>query len=223
MYIAGTTNSSNYPSTTGAYDRTHNGSNDIFISRLDSSLASLQISTFIGGTGSDHVSYGDLHLDSSGNIYVTGTTGSTDFPTTSGASDTTHNGGSDVFVSKLSNDLSLTQYYVDIRRPDDSGDGTSWATAWKTLHYAIKQINAAGPDHYLLNVAAGIYNIANGEADATLVLNQDNVTIQGAGAGNTIMDGSGNLASWLTGIEIAASDVTVKELSVKEFRYKNIF
>ena len=106
-------------------------------------------------------------------------------------------------------------YYVDISQ-DSEGNGSA-GNPWKTLHYAIQQINAVSPDHYLLNVAAGIYSVTNGEADATLVINQDNVTIQGAGAGSTIIDGSGTLESWLIGIEVHAPNVTIASLEVSNF------
>jgi hypothetical protein len=221
VYVSGYTSSADFPTTTGAYDRTHNGSNDIFISRLDGDFAILQVSTFIGGSGNDNVSQGDSILDSSGNVYVTGTTESTDFPTTSGAYDTIHNGGSDVFVSKLTGDLSLSPgtYYVDISQVSE-GDG-SVGNPWKTLHYALQDINSGPSGTYILNVAAGTYSIANGEADATLVINQDNVTIQGAGAGSTIINGMID-ATWQIGIEINASNVTISGCEVSNFTMNGI-
>lgn len=69
----------------------------------------IQYSTFLGGAGTD-LAYG-VAVDGSGAVYVTGHTRSTGFPTTAGAFDTTHTGGSeDVFVSKLAPDGSSFVY-----------------------------------------------------------------------------------------------------------------
>ncbi len=58
-------------------------------------------------------------MDGSGNAYVTGGTGSSDFPTTAGAYDETHNGSADVFVTKLG--LWLPEDCTN--GLDDDGDG----------------------------------------------------------------------------------------------------
>jgi hypothetical protein len=65
-------------------------------------------STYLGG-GSYDYAYA-LALDSSGNAYVAGRTGSTDFPTTAGAFQTTYKGNYDAFVTKLSADGSSLLY-----------------------------------------------------------------------------------------------------------------
>jgi hypothetical protein len=59
----------------------------------------LSFSTYLGGTGIENA-YG-IALDGDGNVYVTGETASTDFPTTDGAFQGTSGGDRDVFVAKL--------------------------------------------------------------------------------------------------------------------------
>ncbi|HDH05702.1 MAG TPA: choice-of-anchor D domain-containing protein [Nitrospirae bacterium] len=103
VFVAGGTRSSDYPTTEGAYDTVYNSS-DVFVSKLDSRLSSLVSSTFIGGSTYDYA-YA-LAIDSSGDVFVAGWTGSSDYPTTVGAYDTTFNGSYDVFISKLDSDLS---------------------------------------------------------------------------------------------------------------------
>ncbi|MHC4896955.1 MAG: DUF7948 domain-containing protein [Planctomycetota bacterium] len=99
---AGYTSSSTFPTTSGAYDMTHNGGNDAFVSRLIPAplgAKGLSYSTFLGGSGSDRADA--LSVDTAGVVTVAGQAQSTDFPVTSGAYDMTHNGSGDAFVSRL--------------------------------------------------------------------------------------------------------------------------
>jgi hypothetical protein len=98
-YVTGYTSSVDFPTTADAHDSTYNGGFDVFVAKFDTTGATLVYSTFLGGAHFD-AGFG-LTVDASGNVYVTGYTFSSDFPTTAGAYDTSHNGGADVFVAKL--------------------------------------------------------------------------------------------------------------------------
>ena len=107
LYVAGETRSTNFPTTSGAYDTTcgNNGlCNDAgatypdgFILRLTGS-GTLNYSTYLGGTDGDEIRA--IVLDSSTAVYVTGTTRSSSFPRLN-PYDNVMVGNNEAFVSKL--------------------------------------------------------------------------------------------------------------------------
>ncbi len=106
-YITGDTSSTDFPNTTGAYNPIFNGNSDAFVLKLNQTGSSLLYSTFIGGSGSDEGR--DIATDIHGNSYITGWTGSTDFPITPGAYDSILI-GAETFVSNLDSTGSLLMY-----------------------------------------------------------------------------------------------------------------
>ncbi len=99
-YVTGFTDSTNFPTTFGAFQTTFAGFSDAFVSKLDPTGTTLVYSTYLGGGGSD--SANGIAVDTAGNAYVTGRTDSLNFPTTVGALQTSKAGGAfDAFISKL--------------------------------------------------------------------------------------------------------------------------
>jgi len=101
-FIAGTTNSLNLPVTIGSYDTNYNGGYDVFVAKLNSSGSALVYSTYIGG-GADDQAYA-IAIDNSRNSIITGTTTSVNYPTTSGAYDTSFyyaGNYTDIILTKL--------------------------------------------------------------------------------------------------------------------------
>jgi beta-propeller repeat-containing protein len=102
-YVAGSTESDQrtFPVTAGP-DLTHNGSSDAFVAKVDARGTSLVYCGYIGGGANDKC-YG-VAVDTTGNAYVTGMTGSDEqtFPVWVGP-DLSYNGGpSDALVAKVS-------------------------------------------------------------------------------------------------------------------------
>lgn len=116
LYITGITGSPNFPTTPGAYDRTCgsdglcNGTYDGFVTELNTNATALVFSTFLGGSNYDYTA--GIALDSKGAIYVSGNTISTDFPTTTGAAQTTFGGmsaGCDPTTGAICGDVTVTK------------------------------------------------------------------------------------------------------------------
>jgi len=97
LYVTGYTKSSNFP-TANAFQGTIGTYNDAFATKLTAAGNALSYSTYLGGNGGD-TGYG-IAVDSSGCAYVTGGTGSLNFPTVN-ALQGTRSGGGDAFATKF--------------------------------------------------------------------------------------------------------------------------
>ncbi|WP_347274635.1 SBBP repeat-containing protein [Candidatus Kuenenia sp.] len=120
VYITGQSSSGDYPTTTDAYQNFFNGDQEIIISKLNSELTNLLASTYLGGNGNDYGT--SLVIDDSGNVYVTGYSHSSDYPTTTGAYQTSNKSTyQDGIISKLNNDLTtlLASTYIGGSRQDN--------------------------------------------------------------------------------------------------------
>jgi uncharacterized protein (TIGR03437 family) len=123
VYLAGTTSSLDFP-LQNPLQATRSGSSDVFAAKIDSSGSALLYSTYIGGTGTE--SAPGLAVDGNGNLYLSGTTDSIDFPVVnafqpakngSGAY-TSEDGGED--WGEIRNGLSVTAANDLVIFPGDS-------------------------------------------------------------------------------------------------------
>ncbi|HEY1269603.1 MAG TPA: SBBP repeat-containing protein [Candidatus Binatia bacterium] len=208
-YVTGRTDSSDFPTTSGAFQTSMNGDPDTFIAKLSSDGSTLLYSTRLGGSGWE-AGYA-VALDSDGNAYVTGQTYSTDFPVTAGAFDTVLQGlGSGVaFVAKLSADGSQVLYATFLEGgvgPDQTfTTGAAIAVdAGRNAHIAGSTIGSPAQ----LPTTPGAFDTSyNGKADAFVVkLNADGSqllysTFLGGGdndyAGSIALDTAGS--AYITG------------------------
>jgi len=117
LYSAGVTNHNNggfFPATTGSFQVKYAGLYDIGILKYDSAGTRLLYASYLGGSESE--SAHSLYVNAQNELLVLGSTGSIDFPVTSGAFDTsnglglprsnviTYTQGSDIFITKISSD-----------------------------------------------------------------------------------------------------------------------
>ena len=140
--ITGETWSTDYPITDGAYDENYSGGafSKIFITKLNENGTQLKFSTFIGGSNWQLVN--DLEMDNAGNVFITGITGSTNFPITIGVYDESYNGNADIFVTKLNEDGSNIKYSTFLGASGrESGQGIDvdksgnvFITGWTKSH-----------------------------------------------------------------------------------------
>lgn len=217
--VAGLTTSDDFPTKNAVQDVFGGGTTpsiggDMFIAKLTSAGSGLVFSTYLGGSGDDAARLLlHLALDPSGNIYVTGSTNSTDFPVANALQPAYGGGSSDAFVASYTADgtqLRYATYLGGAGLDDGSGiivaaDGTAYATGL-TLGQPFPittrlggQCASGGFQSYL----AGIQPNGAGLRFATLV---------GGCLGNTTtydiaLDSQGRL--YLTG------DTNAKDLSVR--------
>src|SRR6185503_1185181 len=162
VIIAGKTDRTAFPTTRGAYDRTHAGGTDGFVARLSGNGAQLLYSTFFGGADNDDDLFQFTPLISyvAGNtVLVAGGTTSTDFPVTAGALQEIHGnpeavGTEDTYVMRLALDADASgDLSVDAPVPLSPANGTSFATNGFVLLTWSEVVDSSGVDSYEYQVS----------------------------------------------------------------------
>jgi hypothetical protein len=194
-YVTGYTSSSNFPTTARAFQRTLNGFQNAFVTKLDSA-GTMEYSTYLGGDDYDFGSA--IAVNREGKAYVTGTTYaifSSTFPTTSNAYQTVFAGSGDAFVSKLSADGSALEYSTFLGGSGyDGGRGIALDTRGNAYVTGYTRSNA-----FPITVGA-LQTGLNGTEDAFVTkLNKDGSGLEYS----TYLGGSANDAGY--GIAVGAN------------------
>jgi hypothetical protein len=174
-YLTGYTDSTNFPTTAGAFQTQNAGGQDVFVTKIDPNLsgaASLIYSTYLGGSGTDGYNMTTIQsgttggsryvmgtdgptiaVNSSGYAYVTGDTYSANFPVTSGAYET--NPGT--LGSGYGGVAFVTEFNI-------TGSGLVYSTY---LGKSIQIVNGSLTDWPSITMGTGIAVDASGDAYVT--------------------------------------------------------
>jgi PKD repeat protein len=132
-----------YPVTVGAFQTTFGGAQDMSISKLTPTGSARVWVTYLGGNNTDYAQ--NMFSTSNGDLYVYGSTMSTNFPVTAGCYDNTFNGGWDIVVTHLNSTGSalVGSTYIGGTLNDGNGNiGTSSQDAYRGQIIADQTGNA---------------------------------------------------------------------------------
>jgi gliding motility-associated-like protein len=151
VYTAGIVHGVGYPVSLGAYQPSFSGEWDIGIFKFDPTGTQRLYATYLGGASADMPH--SLFVNSFNELIVFGTTGSTDFPVTAGAYQTTFGGGqninyfssihfpsgSDIFVCRLSADGTQLEASTYVGGSDN--DGLNYRNSYNRNYTIMMQGN----------------------------------------------------------------------------------
>ena len=221
IYVAGTTYSIDFPTTSQALQPVFGGGGDACIFKFNSNLTSLLYSTYLGGS-SQEVAL-SLRAKPDGRVVVAGGTMSGNFPATTAASDNTYGGNGDGFISQISTVQGINNgqttflgqgsydqiYFLQLDQNDDVFVlGQTFDNAWPTSNNVYQ---VAGGGLFVVKMNADLTNelitTSVGKAGnpslsptAFLVDSCDRIYISGWGGQNNDSDrGNGRTTNFIGG------------------------
>jgi len=176
-------------------------------------------STFIGGSNDDY-GFG-IAVDSSGYAYVTGITGSNNFPTTTGAYDETNSGDLDVFVTKLNSSGSALSYSTYI-----GGSSYEWGSGIAVDSSGNAYVTGYAGDAFPgFPTTTGAYDEThNGSADVfvTSLNSEGQPTLVELSLLTATATADGVTLHWRTEIEVDNAGFAVYRNDTKDSNYTKI-
>jgi muconolactone delta-isomerase len=174
VYVAGYTDSTDFPRTSGGAQASKRGTADAFVARLNSSLTQILQSTYLGGSKEEESVEALAIHPKTGEVYVAGETDSTDFPRTSGGAQKDYGGGKyDTFVARLNSSLTqiLQSTYLG---------GNDWDVAYAlAIHPTTGEVYVAGytfSTNFPRTTGGAQKDYGGGEKDAFVARLNSNLT-----------------------------------------------
>ncbi len=222
IYLTGNTDSTSFPGVTGSSIQPLNaGLSDIWVMKLNPAATSITWATFLGGTNYD-LSTG-IGVDSSGSVYISGSTNSTDFPVSNAIQPAYGGGTVDVVAAKINAAGTAVVWSTNLGGTDEDqsfgaaldGSGNFYIIGFTassdfpgTSGSAIQPTNGGGHDVWV----AKIGNAASPSLTSispTSGVPGTQVTLTGTGFGSVQGTGSVWLGNKLAGSIVSWSDTQV--------------
>jgi uncharacterized repeat protein (TIGR01451 family) len=182
-YVTGGTKSIGFPTTGNSYQGNRGGDTDAFLTKINAAGSSLLYSTYLGGAGTDRGS--GVAIDSNGNAYLAGFTGSGDFPTAD-AFQNDFGGGFDAFVAQIDTKLSGVNSLVFCSYLGGTADDKAYGIALDTAinnFYVVGQTSSSN-----FPVLSPAQPASGGGFDAFIA----KISVSGVKAYATYLGGSGD-------------------------------
>ncbi|HUU42770.1 MAG TPA: SBBP repeat-containing protein, partial [Planctomycetota bacterium] len=224
LLLTGQTDGGAFP-TTGGFDTSYNTNTDVFVTRV-SAEGDLVWSSYLGGSAWEAGQ--GIDTDAAGNVFVTGQTLSSNFPTTGGF-DTSLGGGADAFVTKIRGDggAILWSSYLGGGSTDggnalvvtSTGDvyavGSTFSTDFNTTGGLYPAYNDLCDAFVAKITGAGAYVWGTylGSADYdqawdVAVDSQDNPIVTGVASADDFPAGNGGPSTWRGGYDVFVVKLT---------------
>jgi beta-propeller repeat-containing protein len=179
-YVPGPTDSTDFPVTPNAFQRTFGGAGDGYVAKLNPRGSALEYATYLGGSDADVA--GGVRVDPDGNAHIPGTTSSPDFPVTPNALQPAYAGGpEDAFILTLNRTGSGLKFSTFLGGSGDDGSAGSgeWldrqgnfyvpgftdSTDFPVTAGAFQSANAGGYDVFLAKIAPRSHNHGDHDGD----------------------------------------------------------